>query len=187
MHDGGRNESCPWIRPWPPVSVHTPWGRWRDLVCWTWALCLVVPPTRPVLKESVRQFVNVTARNIRGVCHAQCIRLTLVIGWTVFALIMSLEFDWLKNSTGCQIPSASSTRSSLQRNARSKQLIGTHPYIIYYYCVCKMLYFFIIFSSWLFCHFDIDTCIYSTCTFFDCQADFDDNVQRRELVHFYGV
>ena len=46
--------------------------------------------------------------------------------------------------------------------------------------------------------FDIDVCIYSTCTFFffvclffvvvDCQADFDvDNVQRRELVHFYGV
>ena len=38
------------------------------------------------------------------------------------------------------------------------------------------------------CHFDIDVCIYSTCTFFDCQADFDvDNVQRRELVNFYGV
>ena len=36
--------------------------------------------------------------------------------------------------------------------------------------------------------FDIDVYIYSTCTFFDCQADFDvDNVQRRELVHFYGV
>ena len=45
-------------------------------------------------------------------------------------------------------------------------------------------------SSWLFGHFDIDICIYSTCTFFllffffDCQADFDfDNVQRRELVN----
>ena len=45
-----------------------------------------------------------------------------------------------------------------------------------------------------FCHFDIDVCIYSTCTFVvvvvvvDCQADFDvDNVQRRELVNFYGV
>ena len=43
----------------------------------------------------------------------------------------------------------------------------------------------------LFCRsvcFDIDVCIYSTCTFFYCQADFDvDNVQRRELVIFYGV
>ena len=40
----------------------------------------------------------------------------------------------------------------------------------------------------LFCHFDIDVCIYSTCTFLDCQADFDvDNVQRCELVNFYGV
>ena len=39
-----------------------------------------------------------------------------------------------------------------------------------------------------FCHFDIDVCIYSTCTFFVCQADFDvDNVQRLEFVHFYGV
>ena len=52
---------------------------------------------------------------------------------------------------------------------------------------------FSFFSSWLFCHFDIDVCIYSTCTFVvvvvvDCQADFDvDNVQRRELVNFYGV
>ena len=43
-------------------------------------------------------------------------------------------------------------------------------------------------------HFDIDVCIYSTCTFVvvvvvvvDCQADFDvDNVQRRELVNFTG-
>ena len=50
------------------------------------------------------------------------------------------------------------------------------------------------FSSWLFCHFDIDVCIYSTCTLFyiyicfDCQVDFDvDNVQRRELVIFYGA
>ena len=43
-------------------------------------------------------------------------------------------------------------------------------------------------SSWPFCHFDIDVCIYSTCTFFYCQADFDvDNIQRRELVNFYGV
>ena len=43
-------------------------------------------------------------------------------------------------------------------------------------------------SSWLFCHFDIDVCIYSTCTFFDCQADFDvDNVQRRELINVYGA
>ena len=40
-------------------------------------------------------------------------------------------------------------------------------------------------STWLFCQFDIDVCIYSI---FDCQADFDvDNVQRRELVNFYGV
>ena len=45
---------------------------------------------------------------------------------------------------------------------------------------------FVVVLSWLFfCHFDIDVCIYSTCTFFDCQADFDvDNVQRRELVIF---
>ena len=37
-----------------------------------------------------------------------------------------------------------------------------------------------------FCHVDIDVCIYGTCTFFDCQADFDvDNVQRCELVNLY--
>ena len=43
-------------------------------------------------------------------------------------------------------------------------------------------------SSWLFCHFDIDVCIYSACTCFDCQADSEvDNVQRRELVNVYGV
>ena len=46
----------------------------------------------------------------------------------------------------------------------------------------------VVVSSWLFCHFDIDVCIYSSCTFFDCQADFDvDNVQRRELVNVYRV
>ena len=49
-----------------------------------------------------------------------------------------------------------------------------------------LFFFFFFFSSLLFCHFDIDVCSY--CTFFDCQADFDvDNVQRRELVKFYGV
>ena len=43
------------------------------------------------------------------------------------------------------------------------------------------------------CHFDIDVCIYSSCTscssvVVGCQADFDvDNVQRRELVNLYGV
>ena len=43
-------------------------------------------------------------------------------------------------------------------------------------------------SSWLFCHFDIDVCIYSACTCFDCQADSEvDNVQGRELVNVYGV
>ena len=48
--------------------------------------------------------------------------------------------------------------------------------------------FFSLILAFCCCHFDIDVCIYSTCTFFDCQADFDvDNVQRRELVHFYGV
>ena len=56
--------------------------------------------------------------------------------------------------------------------------------------------FFSFFSSHpgFFCgHFDIDVCLYSTCTFVvvvvvDCQADFNvDNVQRRELVNLYGV
>ena len=37
-------------------------------------------------------------------------------------------------------------------------------------------------------HNNNNVCIYSPCAFFDCQADFDvDNVQRRELVNFYGV
>ena len=55
-------------------------------------------------------------------------------------------------------------------------------------------FFFFFFLSLirLFCHFDIDVCIYSTCTFVVvgvyCQAEFDvDNVQRRELVNFYGT
>ena len=53
-------------------------------------------------------------------------------------------------------------------------------------CVKCFNNFFV--SSWLFCHFDIDVCIYSNCPFFDCQADFDvDNVQCRELVNSYGV
>ena len=52
-------------------------------------------------------------------------------------------------------------------------------------CVkCFNIFWFV--SSWYFCCFDIDVC--STCTFFDCQVDFDvDNVQRCELVDFYGI
>ena len=56
-----------------------------------------------------------------------------------------------------------------------------------------MYAFTVLCSSWLFCHFDIDVCIYSTCTFLlllllVVKTDFDvDNVQRRELVNFYGV
>ena len=52
------------------------------------------------------------------------------------------------------------------------------------------VYFFLLLILAFSFLFDIDVCIYSTCTFVvvDCQADFDvDNVQRRELVHFYGV
>ena len=44
------------------------------------------------------------------------------------------------------------------------------------------------------CRVDIDVCFYSTCAFkkfffnFYCKVDVDvDNVQRRELVTFYGV
>ena len=56
-----------------------------------------------------------------------------------------------------------------------------------YFCVCKMLFFFLFFFHPGF--FVILILMYvCTCTFFDCQADFDVNiVQRRELVNFYGV
>ena len=44
-------------------------------------------------------------------------------------------------------------------------------------------------SSWVFCHFDIDVCIYSTCAFLIVKRILIivDNVQRSELVNFYGV
>ena len=54
--------------------------------------------------------------------------------------------------------------------------------------VCVKCFNNFLFHPGFFCHFDIDVCIYSTCTFFYCQADFDvDNIQRRELVNIYGV
>ena len=53
--------------------------------------------------------------------------------------------------------------------------------ILFFLCVCCCL----------FCHFDIDVCIYTACTFVvvvGCQANFDvDNVQRCKLVNVYGV
>ena len=53
-------------------------------------------------------------------------------------------------------------------------------------------FFLLLILAFCCCHFDIDVCIYNTCTFVvvvvDCQADFDfDNVQRRELVNIYEV
>ena len=44
-------------------------------------------------------------------------------------------------------------------------------------------------SSCFFCHFDTDVCIYSTCAFLIVKRILIivDNVQRSELVNFYGV
>ena len=51
-----------------------------------------------------------------------------------------------------------------------------------------VVFFYVFCFIAVFCHVDIDVCIYSTCAFFDCQVDFDvDNVQRREFVNLYGV
>ena len=53
-----------------------------------------------------------------------------------------------------------------------------------------MYAFTVLCSSWLFCHFDIDVVLVLLVlvVVVGCQADFDvDNVQRRELVNFYGV
>ena len=61
------------------------------------------------------------------------------------------------------------------------------PYFCFFlFCFSHPGFFVVVFC----CHFDIDVCVYTTCTFFvvDSQADFAvDNVQRRELVNFYGV
>ena len=70
---------------------------------------------------------------------------------------------------------------------------AVHAYQCVWNALISMYAFTVLCTSWLFCHFDIDVCIYSTCTFLflivvGCQGDFDvNNVQRRELVNFYGV